>query len=66
MIFQYEIDIQAFTEAMAKKAFEAYSQEVGGKTYDGKPIPPWESLTDTVKNGWRAVVSALYTQEVIS
>lgn len=45
-------------EARAKAAFEAYSAEVGGKTWDGKPIPTWEALTDQVRAGWVAAATA--------
>lgn len=34
--------------------FEAYAESVGGKTYDAKPIPPWDQLTDVVQAGWEA------------
>ena len=33
-------------------AFEAYSESVGGKTWDGKEIPPYEDLPDPIKTAW--------------
>ena len=42
----------------ARAAFAAYTSAVGGVTYDGKPIPGWDLLTDTVRAGWRAAALA--------
>lgn len=41
--------------------FEAYRTSVGNLTYDGKPIPPWEALTngDQVRNAWEAGAQAV-------
>ncbi len=38
-----------------KNAFRAYSLEMGDKTWEGKPIPPWDKLGPAVQAGWRAV-----------
>lgn len=35
-------------------AFEAYNKSKGGLTYDGKPIPPWDTLTDATGQGVQA------------
>lgn len=35
-----------------RRAFEAYSAAVEGRTHDGKPIPRWEELSDRVRAGW--------------
>lgn len=35
-------------------AFQAYSDEMGGKTYDGKDIPKWENVGQKVQDAWRA------------
>lgn len=37
-----------------QRAFEAYRKAVGGKTYDGKPIPDWNTVTPIVRRGWEA------------
>ena len=42
------------SEQLGKANFEAYNQSVGGVTYDGKKIPPWENLSEKVKAGWIA------------
>ena len=34
-------------------AFDTYNHAVGGVTWDGKPIPAWDAVTDRVRDGWR-------------
>lgn len=46
-------------DEIARIAFEAYAKQVGGKTYDGKPIPGWNELGDNVRAGWRAAIEAI-------
>jgi len=46
-------------------AFEAYNESKGGRTYDGKPIPPWEAIENRgdghgVKIAWEAAAEAAY------
>ena len=50
-------------DVMAKSAYEAYSKEVGGKSYKGDALPTWEAMVaDTSKRGivagWRAAANA--------
>ncbi len=40
-------------------AFQAYSKQVGGKTFDGKDIPRWGEVGKTVQDGWRAAAVAV-------
>ncbi len=44
-------------------AFEAYNESKGGLTYDGKPIPPWDTLTgdvgEAVKRAWEVAAGAV-------
>lgn len=42
-----------------RRAFETYNAAVGGVTWDGKPIPGWDAVTDKARDGWR--MSALAT-----
>ena len=47
---------------LARVAFEAYGQSTGGKTWDGKPIPPFETIrerTPHVAAAWEAAVVAV-------
>jgi len=46
-----QIDIEELWAA--QKLFEAYSEGVGGKAFNGDPIPGWHELkSDKVKYGW--------------
>ena len=40
-------------------AFEAYSKERSGKTYDEKPIPTWEELKPEIKQAWNTAGEAV-------
>lgn len=39
-------------ELIAKAAFEAYSNSMGGHTWDHKLIPKWDALPANVKSAW--------------
>ena len=39
-------------------AFESYNHAVGGLTWDGKPIPGWDAVTEAVRDGWRLAAFA--------
>ena len=41
---------------VARASFDAYNDSVGGLTWDGKPIPPWESLTPRIRRAWCAAI----------
>lgn len=36
----------------AMAAWAAYAKAVGGKTFDGKPLPAWDELGPLQKRGW--------------
>lgn len=38
----------------ARAAYERYFANAGGKTFDGRPMPDWEKLTEVVQSHWRA------------
>lgn len=46
-------------EQLARKAYEAYSQQAGGKTHDGKPMPAYKELGQRVQANWIAAVQAV-------
>lgn len=52
-------------EGIGRKAFETYNAAVGGVTWDGRPIPGWEAVTDTVRDGWRMAALAGRMGQVI-
>jgi len=41
-------------EELGQIAFEAYRISTEGLTYDKKPIPTWNELTDAVRKAWMA------------
>lgn len=43
----------------ARAMFEAYNEEAGGRTYDGKPIPPWPAVGVVVRRRWAAAFLGL-------
>lgn len=43
--------------------YNAYCKSVGGKTWDGRDIPAWADLTDTIRNAW--IASALKVRETV-
>jgi hypothetical protein len=47
------------TELMGKIAFDAYAEAVGGKTYDGKPIPKWDDLSINIQQAWNKAAWAV-------
>lgn len=48
-----------------RKAFDTYNHAVGGLTWDGKPIPGWEAVTEHVRDGWRMAALAVRVGQVI-
>lgn len=44
---------------LAKKAFDAYNIKAGGKTWDGRDIPPFEDVGEKVQANWMAAVEAI-------
>jgi hypothetical protein len=45
-------------EELAMAMWLAYSQQAGGKTFDGKPLPTWEELGDERQQCWFAAAEA--------
>ena len=39
-------------KTIGQLAFEAYVEQVGGVTYDKKPIPTWTALSIHIQDGW--------------
>lgn len=39
-------------KSIGQLAFEAYAEQMGGVTYDNKPIPSWDQVSINVRNGW--------------
>jgi hypothetical protein len=45
--------------ALAAIAFDAYNKQAGGKTWDGKDIPPFSEVGEKVQLNWCAAALAI-------
>lgn len=45
-------------EKSARVAYETYANTVGGRTWDDRPMPTWETLPMKQKDAWTKAVSA--------
>lgn len=41
-------------EVLARTAYAAYGEATGGKTHDGRNMPAWDDLGDTIQGAWAA------------
>lgn len=46
-------------EKVGKLAYEAYAQKAGGKTFDGKPMPTWDTLGQPQRDQWDFAAQAV-------
>lgn len=44
---------------LALVAYEAYARSTGGKTYDGRDMPAYDDLGDTIQAAWQAAAQAV-------
>lgn len=55
-------------KTLGQIAFEAYNESKGGRTYDGKPIPGWDTLTNevglAVRKAWEAAAVAATSADI--
>lgn len=56
---------QEETLRIAKIAFDAYNAAAGGKTWDGKDIPPFEAVGERVQANWCAAIKAVLAEPKI-
>lgn len=59
-----------FKEEISKLAWETYKKAVGGKAFNGDPLPGWEEMvTDEQKvkivEAWRATAEAVATKSFL-
>lgn len=55
---QWRTDHEPARKALGQVAFEAYNAAVGGLTWDGKPIPGWDQITDKIRAAWNTAARA--------
>ncbi|MCZ0207892.1 hypothetical protein OZK63_20995 [Streptomyces sp. UMAF16] len=44
---------------LGQAAYLAYSEATDGLTHDGRPMPAWDDLGDTVQGAWIAAAAAV-------
>lgn len=49
-------------EQMAESAYHAYCKEVGGKTFDGKPLPTYAELGAERQACWVAAAKQIVSE----
>jgi hypothetical protein len=45
-------------DALARLMFDAYNAQAGGRTWDDKPIPPFDETGPKVQANWLAAAKA--------
>lgn len=50
---------QPTPSALGLTAYLAYSEATSGVTHDGRPMPAWDDLGDTVQGAWIAAAAAV-------
>ncbi|MEW1719770.1 hypothetical protein [Streptomyces sp. NPDC093109] len=53
------LGIQPTPLQLGQLAAATYSASTGGLTHDGRPIPAWDDLGDTVQTAWIAAAVAV-------
>lgn len=46
------------SKTLGEIAFDAYTESKKGTTFDGRPIPKWEDLGESVRNAWESAGGA--------
>lgn len=44
---------------LARIAYDAYCESVGGKAFNGDNLPPFDDVPQRIKNAWLAAVNAV-------
>ena len=44
---------------LAEKAYSAYGESTGGKTFDGRDMPKWDDLGERIQAAWCAAAQAV-------
>ncbi len=46
-------------ETMGQVGYNAYGQDAGWKTFDGRDMPQWADLTPVIKARWEVAAEAI-------
>jgi hypothetical protein len=49
------------THDLARLGYQAYGAATGGLTHDGRRMPAWDHLGDTIQSAWAAAATAIHT-----
>lgn len=49
-----------YLDDLGKIAYEAYFEDAGGLTFDGRKMPTWDELGDDVRRHWTAAGWEVY------
>lgn len=44
---------------LGEKAYRAYGESTGGKTFDGRDMPSWDDLGERIQAAWCAAAQAV-------
>jgi hypothetical protein len=55
------LDIESPDYRVGRIAFRAYKARVGNATHDGRQIPDWDELGESIQRGWMAAAEAAIT-----
>lgn len=47
---------------LGQLGYMTYGRETGFRTFDGRPMPAWEDLGDTIQAAWRAAGEEIITE----
>ena len=53
------LDFSTPEYARGQRAYEGYAAETGNKTYDGREMPAWRDLGESVQRAWIAAARAV-------
>lgn len=51
---------------MSSKSYDIYKEEVGGKTFNGEDMKPFEDLPEKIQNAWKAIDKHIHIKEEIT
>ena len=54
----------ALGNTLPRELYEAYIESSGGLSWDGKPCPTWENLTEAVRKHWGAAAIRAWSKLV--
>jgi hypothetical protein len=49
---------------LGPRAYAAYSEVTGGLTHDGRQMPAWEELGETIQTAWMAAARVAFAAGV--